>query len=46
MNCNSDGICSCKIGYIGDKCDSCASGYYYHSASETCQEGEANNINT
>ena len=26
--CDSEGICTCGIGYIGDKCDQCHSGYY------------------
>ena len=26
--CDSEGICTCGIGYIGGKCDQCHSGYY------------------
>ena len=26
--CNSEGICTCETGYIGDKCNQCDSGYY------------------
>ncbi len=29
INCDYDGKCTCKNGYIiGDKCDSCADGFY------------------
>ena len=28
-NCSNDeGVCTCKEGYTGDKCDSCAEGYF------------------
>ena len=26
--CSYDGICTCKAGFIGDKCSDCASGYF------------------
>ena len=26
--CNSEGICTCETGYIGDKCNQCDLGYY------------------
>ena len=26
--CDSEGICTCGTGYIGDKCNQCDSGYY------------------
>ena len=26
--CNTDGICTCKIGYTGDKCDECEASYF------------------
>ena len=26
--CSSSGKCNCKPGYVGDNCESCASGYY------------------
>ena len=26
--CDSEGICTCETGYIGDKCNQCDSGYY------------------
>ena len=26
--CHNDGKCNCQKGYSGDKCHSCASGYY------------------
>ena len=28
LSCNANGICSCNVGYDGDKCDQCATGYY------------------
>ena len=27
-NCDTDGKCTCILGYIGDKCEPCVSGYY------------------
>ena len=26
--CNSNGMCKCGIGFTGDKCESCQSGYF------------------
>ena len=26
--CDINGKCSCKVGYVGDKCDSCDNGYF------------------
>ena len=26
--CDSNGACTCGIGYIGNKCDECKSGYF------------------
>ena len=34
--CDSEGICDCKVGYAGDKCDQCAPGYYSEDG-KTCQ---------
>ena len=31
-----NGKCTCKLGYIGDKCDSCLSSYY-RDADGTCK---------
>ena len=27
-NCNDAGICSCKLGFEGDKCDTCAKEFF------------------
>ena len=26
--CDINGKCTCKVGYVGDKCDTCDSGYF------------------
>ena len=30
LNCNADGICSCKDNVEGDQCKACKPGYYQH----------------
>eukprot|EP00117_Sycon_ciliatum_P039411 scpid10090/ scgid4147/ Laminin subunit beta-3; Epiligrin subunit bata; Kalinin B1 chain; Kalinin subunit beta; Laminin B1k chain; Laminin-5 subunit beta; Nicein subunit beta len=32
------GICQCKPGYTGEKCDSCTSANQYHSTTDGCKE--------
>ena len=27
-SCDSNGACACGVGYIGNKCDECKSGYF------------------
>ena len=36
LSCDSDGNCTCKIGYTEKKCDTCLSGYYQET-SGICQ---------
>ena len=38
LNCTSNGVCSCKRGYTGDKCNLCASGYTGNECNE-CASG-------
>ena len=26
--CDTNGICTCQLGYMGDKCDKCQAGYF------------------
>ena len=33
--CDGDGICDCRDGYTGDKCDQCESGYFSEDG-ESC----------
>ena len=28
ITCDDNGICSCKVNFINDKCDTCAAGYF------------------
>ena len=35
FHCTSTGICDCKTGFTGEKCDSCKSDYYRSGA--TCK---------
>ena len=42
-SCDSEGVCSCKIGYTGDKCDECEPGYYSEDG-ETCLGKNINSV--
>ena len=37
LSCSSNGVCSCKHGFTGNKCNECASGYFGFPACQSCQ---------
>ena len=34
--CDSDGLCTCRIGSTGEKCNQCEAGYYINDSFATC----------
>ena len=33
--CNGNGVCTCRIGYFGEKCEKCKVGYYYADGNDS-----------
>ena len=36
LQCNDDGVCQCRDGVFGDKCDTCKENYFINASSAVC----------